>query len=153
MATTPNTKGNPMSKVSIQVVPVRQADTTLAVAQINEARANGLLSNRSNPFRMAGILASVLTVMATGRGVEVSNLFMFDEKGNPVPFGKTSAYNLVHRPLSASQIRPHWENVQVVALMRSTITEKSGAKWTTVTGESNTGWGFDKSRAFLVPTE
>jgi hypothetical protein len=142
-----------MSKLSIQVVPVRPADTATAVAQIAEARANGLLSNRSNPSRMAGILASVLTVMATGRGVEVSDLFMFDDKGNPVPFGKTSAYNLAHRPLSASQIRPHWENVQVVALVRSTITEKSGAKWATITGESSTTAGLDLARVFLVPTE
>lgn len=120
---------------------ITPADVKSAASIVNEYRANGGGSNRTNWTQVQGILSAVITVIRTGRAVEITGFYM-DQIGT-----KSPAYNLAHRQLSAGVIRPYWHRVQVVALVDATVkgSEVSGVPNTTIP----MGTGV---RLFLVPT-
>jgi hypothetical protein len=98
-----------------------------AADAVEQFRANGGGSNRTNWARTEAILASVLVVVATGTPVDISS--------SVVATGSSSAYHLAHRVLSTDLLRPYWGSVQVLAL--------KNAVWngSEVTGESSTTRG------------
>lgn len=121
-----------------KITDSKVAEASRAVAQY---RDNGNGSNRTNWDRMTAILSAVLTVVQTGKSVEITNLF--------TETTKAPAYHLAHRSLSAGVIRPEWSAVQVVTIRNAGIT----AKGSTVTGDSTTTGLVGTVRIFLVPTE
>lgn len=121
------------------------AQMTITVAQVSDeareesnrmvaayAETNG--SNRTNWGRVEAVLAAVLTVLATGASVEVTDDFIG---------GTSPMYNIVHRCLSMGLIRPHWHQVKVLVLFNTT---QKGAK---VTGTKSST--IREGRAFIVP--
>lgn len=126
--------------VTLAVVKATAPDTAQASRTVDQYRANGGGSNRTNWTQVTAVLCAVLCAIRTGKAVEVTDLYQ------SAIGGKSPAYNMAHRQLSAGVIRPLWHKVQVVALTGAT-----GGKGT-VTGTPNTtvpmGAGV---RLFVVP--
>lgn len=114
-----------MAQATFTTTTVRPADAKAAAKAIADYRAAGNGSNRTDWGRVEILLARVLTVIATGKAVDVSDLFATG--GKP--------YHVAHRALSQGAIRPYWSRVQVVALKGATFGKG------TVTGDSDTARG------------
>lgn len=141
MATTPNPKGSPMNTLTLVIVAIASGDFKTAQTLVAKYRdANGG-SNRANWSRITNVLSAVLTVERTGKPVEVTEFYAGET-------GKSPAYNIVHRQLSAGVIRPHWKNVQVVAVMGAKTSGKS------ITGTPDSRATFaEGARVFICPVE
>ena len=148
MANTPNTKGKTMETpktVTLTVRRVRPADFATAQRTVNEYRATGQGSNRTKWERVTAILGAVLTAIATGDSVEVTDLLTGTDGKDGQRTTDSPAYHQVHRALSHGAIRPEWENVRVIALKEVTTKGK------TVTGVSTTTAKVGKCRVFISP--
>ena len=104
---------------------------TAGTKAIAEFRNSGGGSNRSQWARMEAVLIACMTVVATGKAVEITDDFFF-AKGEEVADGTSPWYNTVHRVLSTEIVRPYWENVKPYALVN--VREANGQ----VTGTSRT---------------
>ena len=148
MANTPNTKGQTMTTTTVTVAKVSPALAKQAGEIVAKAKADGLLSNRANLSRMAGVLAGVLTVTKTGQAVEITDLFPATDpttgKAQTAP-----AYHLAHRALSADLVRPNWHKVRIVPMITDTVTIAK----TTITGETSTTAKVGRVRLFIAPAE
>lgn len=130
-----------VNTLTLVIVAIAQGDLKSAQTIVAKYRDENGGSNRANWSRIIGVLSAVLTVVRTGTPVEVTAFY----DGEP---GKSPAYNIVHRQLSAGVIRPFWQNVQVVALMGAKQTGKS------VTGTPNSTATFAQgARVFICPVE
>jgi hypothetical protein len=107
-----------MSYFNTHTVKVSQAVARRANAIIDNARAQGAGSNRTDWARTLTLLAACEQVIAFGVPVVVS-------VGTP-------AYHITHRALNTGILRPYWSKVQVVALR--------DVKWegSVVSGETDT---------------
>jgi hypothetical protein len=158
MANTPNTKGKPMSTTTLTVTKVTQAQAKSGQATVAKAKADGELSNRTNTARMAGIVSAVLAIIATGKAVEITDLFPAVDpitgKPNTAP-----AYHLAHRALSANLVRPNWHKVIVVPIVTSTAKVAKPTKASTsvtaftITGDTSTTAKVGTVRLFLAPAK
>lgn len=119
-----------------QVVPSVRNE---ALHIVSKAQADRVISNRSNVSRYTEMLAAVLSVLQSGKAVEITDL-KWD--GSKAP-----AYNLAHRMLSAQLIRPYFHRVQVVALHRKSIVEQGD----TIKGITNTTAPVGEVRLFVAP--
>ena len=135
-----------MTTTTVTVAKVRPADTKQATELVAKAKANGELSNRANLARMAGVLAGVLTVISTGKAVEITDLFPATDPTTGKAQG-SPAYHLAHRSLSADLIRPNWHKVTVVPMLADTVTTDKA----TITGETSTTAKVGRVRVFLAP--
>lgn len=130
-----------MNTLSITPVAVSAVDSKRAAALVAEYRSNGNGSNRANWERIQIVLSAVLAVIRTGSPVEITAAFAGES-------GKSPAYNVAHRQLSAGVIRPNWENVQIVALVDVRQNGKN------VTGTPSSTATFARSpRVFICPAE
>lgn len=114
-----------MAQATFTTTTVRAADAKAAAKAVADYRAAGNGSNATNWPRVEILLARVLTVIATGKAVDVSDLFAHGDK----------PYHLAHRALSQGAILPYWHKVSPVAL-RNAKAEKGK-----VTGEKDTARG------------
>lgn len=128
-----------MSTITLTLSPVGKADQHKAHQAVDQYRADGNGSNRTNWSRLALVAGAIATVVRTGKAVEVTELFA-DQIDAKAP-----AYNIAHRALSAGLVRPDWHAVRVVALA-DCQTGKG-----TVTGVSNTTARTGRVRLFYVP--
>lgn len=130
-----------MNVISFILSAITAGDLASAKSIVADYRdANGG-SNRANWTRIVQVLSAVLTVVRTGKPVEVTAFYDGET-------GKSPAYNIVHRQLSAGVIRPHWKNVQVVALMGA----KESGKSVTGTPDSRATFAHG-ARVFICPVE
>ena len=136
--------------VSLVLGKSNQADVKQAVALVAQYRANNGGSNRTNWMMVTDMLTCVLACIRTGKAIEITDLYT----GNWLPqvsSGKSPAYNLAHRQLSAGVIRPLWHRVQVVALVRC---QSDGKGTVTGTPSSTARFGASSTpevRLFIVP--
>lgn len=119
-----------------QVVPSVRNE---ALHIVSKAQADRVISNRSNVSRYTEMLAAVLSVLQSGKAVEITDL-KWD--GSKAP-----AYNLAHRMLSAQLIRPYFRQVQVVALDKKSIVQLGD----TIKGTTNTTAPVGEVRLFVAP--
>jgi len=119
-----------------QVLPSVRSE---ALHIVSKAQADRVISNRSNVSRYTEMLAAVLSVLQTGRSIEITDL-KWD--GSKAP-----AYNLAHRMLSAQLIRPYFDRVQVVALSTKTIVQNGSS----IEGTTNTTAPVGEVRLFVAP--
>lgn len=122
----PAHKESPMDtkQATFTTAKVSPSDAQQAQKLVTEYRDNGNGSNRANWARVTALLAVVLTVIRTGKSVDVSDLFPVD--------GSDKVYHTAHRALSHGAIRPYWHNVAVVGMRNVTATR------TEITGETTT---------------
>lgn len=128
--------------ITLTTGKVRPADLTIAKRTVSEYREQGNGSNRTKWDRVTVLLSAVLTVVGSGRSVEVTDLFDGQDGSKTTD---SPAYHQVHRALSHGAIRPLWDQVQVVALKDTTSTK------TTVTGVSSTTGKVGRVRVFITP--
>jgi len=135
-----------MSTVTLSVAKATPAQIKAGQATVAQAKANCELSNRTDTVRLAGILASVMAVLATGKSVEITDLFpAYDPKtGKP---NTAPAYHLAHRSLSSSLVRPDWHKVAIVPI----VTATAKATKATITGETSTTAKVGTVRLFIAP--
>lgn len=127
--------------VRLVLATVSPADSKQATALVAKYRADGGGSNRTNWSQVTAVLSAVLACVRTGKAVELT-AFYTDQAG-----GKSPAYNLAHRQLSAGVIRPMWHRVQVVALVGCQADGKGA-----VSGTPNTTAKMGPGvRLFVVP--
>lgn len=131
--------------ITLTIGKVRPADLTTAKRTVSEYREQGNGSNRTKWDRVTVLLSAVLTVVGSGRSVEVTELFTGSDGNNDQRTTDSPAYHQVHRALSHGAIRPLWDQVQVVALKDTTSTK------TTVTGVSSTTGKVGRVRVFITP--
>lgn len=112
-----------MALFATLITTVRTTDAKRAAAIVAEARKSGAGSNKTNWARTERLLAAVLTVIATGTPVDITEAL--GEAG-------AKPYHTAHRALSGAPLRPYWHKVQVVALRNA---EFAGRE---VTGETDT---------------
>lgn len=130
-----------MNLVTLVILAIASGDARTATAMFTKYRDAGNGSNRTNPTRVVGVLSGVLTVIRTGRPVEVTEFYKGEQ-------GISPAYNIVHRQLSHGLIRPMWHKVQTVALVD--VVQKGNK----VTGRPDTRATFAQgARVFLCPVE
>jgi hypothetical protein len=147
-----------MSTVTLTVTKVTQAQAKAGQVAVAKAGEAGELSNRTNRPRLAGIVSAVLAVIATGKAVEITDLFPAVDpitgKPNTAP-----AYHLAHRSLSASLVRPNWHKVIVVPIVTSTAKVGKPTKASTsvsaftITGDTSTTAKVGTVRLFLAPAK
>lgn len=119
-----------------QVLPSVRSE---ALHIVTKAQADRVISNRSNVSRYTEMMAAVLSVVNSGKAIEITDL-KWD--GSKAP-----AYNLAHRMLSAQLIRPYFHQVQVVALDNKSIIENGD----TIKGTTNTTAPVGEVRLFVCP--
>lgn len=124
-----------MSTFTATTVATTGANLKTATAMVAEYRENGGGSNRTDWVRLPLLTAAVLTVVSTGKPVDITDLFA--GKGEKL-------YHLAHRAIGMTLLRPYWGQVQVVALKGATYTGK------VVTGETDTARG---TTVLLCPTQ
>lgn len=136
-----------MSTITLTVVKVPANLAKQGNAHVDQYRADGGGSNRTDWQRLALIAGAVATVLATGKSVEVTDYFPDTYKlaggvSKPVT---SPAYNVAHRPLSVGAVRPDWHKVQVHSLVDVTV------KGSTHTGTSNTTARIGACRLYFSP--
>lgn len=119
-----------------QVLPSVRSE---ALHIVTKAQAERVISNRSNVSRYVEMMAAVLSVVSSGKAIEITEL-KWD--GSKAP-----AYNLAHRMLSAQLIRPYFHQVQVVALDNKSIVQLGD----TIKGTTNTTAPVGEVRLFVCP--
>jgi hypothetical protein len=126
-------------EITLTLTTVTAADAKRAAKALADYRESNRTSNRTNWSRMTEVLTAVYAAVRSGDSVEVTSI-LATRKADEI----TSAYNLVHRMLSANALRPHWDSVMVHAL---TNYVREG---NTVTGTSNTT--AKDALVFITPT-
>lgn len=130
-----------MSVITLTLNSVAVTDYAVARKIVSEYRETNGGSNRANWDRIISVLASVLSVIRTGKPVDVTNIYADS-------VGKAPAYNVLHRQLSAGVIRPYWQSVQAVALIDVTYKGK------TVVGKPSSTALFEQgTKLFICPVE
>lgn len=130
-----------MNLITLIILAITAGDSREATSMFTAYRDAGNGSNRTNPVRVVGVLSAVLSVIRTGRPVEVTSFYEGEN-------GISPAYNIVHRQLSHGLIRPMWHKVQTVALVD--VVQKGNK----VTGRPDTRATFAQgARVFICPVE
>ena len=112
------------------------ADIRSAVATVEQYRADGIGSNRSEHERIAEILACFYCVLRTGNGSAL-----------PAIAGDSPTYNRAWRAVRSALSQDEWELIKVCAVHngRFTTTSKQGTGYivpagTVTRGEAPSGW-------------
>ena len=131
-----NGKGTMSGMLTVQTRKADAISAKQASALLATYRESGQGSNRTNWDRTAILLGAVLTVIAKGDAVEITELFPATGAGKQ--------YHIAHRALSSGAIRPYWGQVTIVVIKNA---ETKGKK---VTGETTT---TGSGKVFIVQAE